>query len=127
MFEKLTKSNITIGFLIIIALILGINPFLGVHKMAEAETGFNKLVQEVMKSKIEALEEAIKLNTDFRIDEYIKLILKNAKKIESDPDDIKRTDIVLCISYFGLIPDERKTEEVQAAIAVIIEWDQNHP
>jgi hypothetical protein len=92
------------------------------------------LIKDIMSSEIQQLKnqvielkKEVALNTEFRIDEYIKLILKNAKKITSDPDDVKRSDIDLCLSYLPKIPDERKTEDVQAAIAKIIEWDQQNP
>jgi len=88
--------------------------------------GINIVIQDVMKPKIEELEKAIALNTEFRISEYIKLITKNAKKILSDPTDVKKSDILLCISYLNKIPDEIKNEALQADIAIIIAWNLNN-
>lgn len=92
------------------------------------------IIQETMKHKMKELADKIKeltdkvdLNSEFRVDEYIKLITKNAKKIVSDPDDIKRTDIDLCISYLGKIPEERKTESVKFDIDLILKWNHEHP
>ena len=98
------------------------------------KTGIKTIIKETMsteieglKQRVEELESKVKLNTDFRVDEYIKLILKNAKKIANEEyDDIKGSDIDICISYFGKIPSERKTEDVQAAIDIIVDYNATH-
>jgi len=63
----------------------------------------------------------IALNTEFRIGEMIRLILKNATKITEDPTDVKKDDVILAISYETKLPEPLTTEVLEALI-VLKEW-----
>lgn len=117
-------KNITIFILSILSA-----GFLGTFFNTGSTPGVNienltkHFIEETMSSEIEGLKQRVEILESFMYDEMIKLILKNAKKIVSDPSDLKRSDIDICLSYLPKLPPERKTEEVQAAIDIIVEWD----
>jgi len=75
---------------------------------------------------ISGIQSRVEIVENFMYDEMVKFIMKNAKKITSDPDDLKRYDIFLCLTYLNKLPDHRKTEDVKAAIDIIVQWNNRN-
>jgi len=109
--KNITRSKVTIFFLIIISTYLGFYP-------ASTEEAFNRIGNII---------EHVRMNTDFRVEQYVRLIKKTAKKIAINSPDLRRGDVNDCISYLSKIPESAKTEDVQAAIGIIVMWSAENP
>lgn len=120
------KSAIA-GIVFIILIGVGILEYFGKDQQENLAKGVQRIIEQALEKKFKDIDERISLNTEFRIDEYVKLIEKNAKKIRIDPTDVKKVDILLCISYLNKIPEERKTEYLKAQIRTIIKWAEDNP
>lgn len=122
MFKHIGITGIAVSLFI-----FGVAPFTTAGQAEKINATINGIVKNAIKTELEAINSSIQLNTDFRVDEYIKLINKNAKKIISDPTDVKRSDIALCISYLDKIPESRMNAALIADIELIIDWHQQNP
>ncbi len=91
------------------------------------QTGIHTAVKNIIKPDLKNIEESIKLNTEFRINEYIRIINLNVKSILLKPDSVEKYNVLLSISYLKKIPKERKDESLKANIAVIIKWNLENP
>lgn len=124
--NNLGKKPITIISAIIISIVTGVAYYVGNSDDQVAQT-VKKIVEQVLHKRLSDIDKRIDLNTEFRIDEYIKLIEKNANKIRKDPNDVKKSDIHRCIAYLHKIPEERKTEYIKAQIETVVNWAKQNP
>jgi len=102
-----------------------------------ANSFFDKRIKKVFAKELEEIKKEISLNSDFRINEMIGKIYKNAKKISKEQklidqkikfeSDIKKSDIDVSLSFEKLIPKESINTALQASFNLLAEWQTNNP
>lgn len=126
-FKNISFTQGIIAFLCLLVIGVGALQWVGSTDPENIKNGAKRIAEKALEEKFKDIDQRIKLNTEFRVDEYIKLITKNAVKIVSTPDDVKKSDIDLCISYLTKIPESVKTEYIKSQIQIIIKWSNEHP